>query len=230
MERSSAQALGAVSGWVAFVGIVAILIVFPTALAGNPPTMATPIADAMAYFRHSEFVVTNAVLAVFVGIVAVVPFGLGVRSMVSRGSGADGAAFAEIGLLLLIVALPVYAVSGALGASLTTLSDGDPALFGAVHGFYQLLYNGAADVLEGAWIGAFSIAALSSPMPRWIGWLGVAAALARWIKAFMPVVALPEAITLISGVLFVAWFLAVVVRLTMEWRRPATAAHPAPGA
>lgn len=230
MERTYAQGLAAVSGWVAFIGIVAILIVFPTALAGNPPTMATPLAEAMAYFRHQEFVVTNAVLAVFVGIVAIVPFGLGVRSLVSRGPGAKGAVLAEVGLLLLIVALPVYVVSGALGASLTTLSDGDPALFGAIHGFYQLLYNGAADVLEGAWIGAFSVASLSSPLPRWIGWLGIAAALARWIKAFMPVVALPDAITLVSGVLFVAWFLAVVVRLTMEWRRPATEARFEPAA
>src|SRR2546423_5095587 len=49
---------------------------------------------------------------------------------------------------------------------------------------------------------------------RWIGWLGVAVALSRWIKAFVPVSGVPETIIPISGILFLAWFLAIVVALT----------------
>src|SRR5207247_1213069 len=79
---------------------------------------------------------------------------------------------------------------------------------------YDVMYDGGADVLEGAWIGAFSIAGLWSPLPRWVAWLGLAVAGSRWIKAFIPVAAVPEAVSPLSGVLFIVWFAAIVVVVT----------------
>jgi len=211
--------LGAVAGWIAFIGVTVALIVVPMALAGQPPTVLTDPAVVMAYFRHPEFALINGVLAVFVGILAILAFAYGLRSVLVSGGDARARTFADLGLMVLIVTAPVYLVSGALGAMLVQAADGDPATFATLFRLYDLIYNGGADVLEGAWIGAFSIAALGGSLPRWLGWLGVLVMISRWIKAFVPVAPVPEAIIPIGGVLFVAWFLAVVVLMTREAQR-----------
>jgi hypothetical protein len=215
--------LAAAAGWVAFIGIVGGLILVPTLIAGQPPTAATPLADAMGYFAHPGFAALNALGSVLVAGLPIVPFGLGLRLMLRDSENERSAVMADVGFVLLMVALPVYVVSGALGGALAATANGNPAIFGVLHQLYQLLYNGAADVLEGAWIGAFAIAALLGGGSLWLGWLGLALAASRWIKAFVPVGAVPEAIIPISGVLFVAWFLVMVVTLT----RAARASKPA---
>jgi hypothetical protein len=220
--------VSAAAGWIAFLGIVGGLIIIPTLIAGQPPTAATPTADAMAYFGHHDLVAINAVLSVFVGGLPIVPFGLGLRETFGGRADDRAAVLADIGLLLLIATLPVYVVSGAIGAALATAASGDVATFNVLHQLYQLLYNGAADVLEGAWIGAFSLAALSGSVPRWIGWLGITLAASRWIKAFVPLGSVPDAIISVSGLLFVAWFLVVVVALTMRVRGSTRAVAPTP--
>jgi hypothetical protein len=231
MAGTYSQRVAAVTGWIALLGITIVLIAFPVALAGTPPTGATSLQDAMAYFRHPEFAVSSAILAVFVGAVAVIPFGIGLRSLTAGGD-SRASVFAEIGFYLLVATIPVYVVSGALGATLTAVANGDETVFDALFRLYQLLYNGAADVLEGAWIGAFSLAGVFGTLPRWLAWLGLATALSRWVKAFMPVATIPDAIIPVSGVLFIAWFLGVVSALTRDVRRPRTelaVATAAPG-
>jgi len=228
MAGSFSMRLAAASGWIALLGIVGLLIALPTAVAGNPPSAWTPIDDAMRYFRHPEFTAVQAIWSVFVAAIPIVPLGLGIRNVIHRSADARGQALADVGLILLIVALPVYVVSGALGAALVDASNGDPATFGVLFRLYQLLYNGGADVLEGAWIAAFSLAAITSSMPRWLGWLGVVAGLSRWVKAFMPVVTLPEGVAMVSGLLFVAWLIAIVFAVTLEARRPSAVGSPAP--
>jgi len=219
MGASFEVRLGAAAGWVAFVGIVVGLIAIPMALAGQPPTVHTELPAVMAYFRHPEFVALDAVLAAFFGIVAILLFGYGLRAVLASAADRRARTFADIGLALLIVTLPIYLVSSALGAMLVQAADGDPATFATLFRFYDLLYNGGADVLEGAWIGAFSIAALWGPLPRWIGWLGLAVMASRWIKAFVPVAPVPEIVIPVGGVLFFAWFLVLVTALTCEARR-----------
>ena len=54
MSDSFPIKLGAAAGWIGFVGILAAFIVFPMALAGQPPTMNTDLPAVMAYFRHPE--------------------------------------------------------------------------------------------------------------------------------------------------------------------------------
>lgn len=223
MRASFEVRLGAMAGWIAFVGIVVALIVIPMSLAGQPPTVHTALPAAMAYFRHPEFALINGVLAVFVGIIAILPLGYGLRSVLRSGADARAGVFADLGFALLLVSTPIYLVSGALGAMLVQAADADPGTFASLFRFYDLLYNGGADVLEGAWIGAFSIAILWGTLPRWVGWLGVAVMVGRWIKAFMPVAPVPEIVIPIGGVLFIAWFLAIVVALTREARRPRVA-------
>jgi hypothetical protein len=220
MQASHEVRLGAVAGWIGFIGVTVALIVVPMALAGQPPTVHTDPAAAMAYFRHPELAPINGVLAVFVGILAILTFGYGLRSVLVSGGDARARTFADLGLMTLIVAAPVYVVSGAMGAMLVEAADGDAATFATLFRFYDLMYNGGADVLEGAWIGAFSIAALRGPLPRWIAWLGIVVMVTRWIKAFVPVAAVPEIVIPVGGVIFVAWFLSIVVALTREARRP----------
>ncbi|HKB28212.1 MAG TPA: hypothetical protein VKC59_04245 [Candidatus Limnocylindrales bacterium] len=218
--------LGAIAGWVALIGVVLAFIVIPMALAGQPPTVNTAPEAVVAYFRHPEFALINGVLGVFVGIVAIVPFGYGLRSVLLSGHGPWARTFADLGFVFLLVAAPVYLVSSAMGAMLVQASTGDAATFASLFRFYDVLYDGGADVLEGAWIGAFSVAVLASGLPRWLGWLGVVVMVARWIKAFVPVAPVPEIVIPIGGVLFLAWFLAIVVALTLEARRPARVASP----
>ena len=219
MARPFEVRLAAVAGWFAFVGVVALLVVIPMLLAGQPPTVHTEPDAVMAYFRHPELALINGALAVFVGILAILAFGYGLRSvLVATGDGRTKV-FADLGLATLFVTLPIYVVSGAMGAMLVQAASGDPATFANLFRFYDVLYDGAADILEGAWIGAFSIAALGGALPRWLAWLGLSVTATRWIKAFVPVAGVPEAIIPISGVIFLAWFLAIVVTMTREARR-----------
>ena len=220
MGRPFEIRLAAVAGWFAFGGVVALFIVIPMLLAGQPPTVNTDPTVAMAYFRHPEFALIYGALGIFVGILAILAFGYGLRSvLVAAGGPGPTRTFADLGLALLVVTLPVYVVSSAMAAMLVQAANGDPATFATLFRLYDVLYDGAADILEGAWIGAFSIAAFGGALPRWLAWLGIAVTATRWIKAFVPVAAVPEAIIPISGVVFLAWFLAIVVWMTREARR-----------
>jgi hypothetical protein len=218
--------LGAAAGWVGLVGVVSAFIAIPMILAGQPPTVHTALPATMAYFRHPEFALINGVLGVFVGVVAIVPFGYGLRATLAAGGDAQARVFADLGFAMLVLAAPVYLVSSALGATLVQAADGDPATFAVLFRLYDVMYNGGADVLEGAWIGAFSIAALRGPFPRWIALLGLLLATSRWVKAFVPVAPVPEIIIPIGGVLFLAWFLAIVVVLTRHAWRPVAVSAP----
>ena len=104
---------------------------------------------------------------------------------------------ADLGFALLLVSAPVYLVSGALGAMLVQAADGDAGTFAILFRLYDVLW---------------------SPMPRWIGWLGVAVMATRWIKAFIPFAPVPEAVALLGGLVFVAWFIVIVVMLTRAAR------------
>ena len=223
MVRSFPVALGAAAGWVGFAGVVGLFILVPMALAGQPPTMATDPFAVLAYFRHPEFVVINGFLGVFFGAVAIVGLGYGLRSALAQDGDERRRTFADLGLALLLVSVPVYIVSSAIGAALVGAANGDAGTFATLFRLYEILYDGAADVLEGAWILSFALAMLGGVMPRWLGWLGVALGLSRWVKAAIPFGAPIEAIIPVSGILFVIWFLAVVIVLTTIARRPAFA-------
>jgi hypothetical protein len=220
VQASFEVRLAAVAGWIGFIGIVIAFILFPMALAGQPPTVNTEPSAVVAYFKHPEFALVNGVLGVFIGIVTIVPFGYGLRAVLGSGADPRARTFADLGMAFLLVAAPIYLVSSALGAMLVQAAAGDPGTFATLFRLYDVLYDGGADVIEGAWIGAFSIAALWGRFPRWVGWLGIVVMAGRWIKAFVPVAPVPEIVVPIGGVLFIAWFLAVVVALTREARRP----------
>lgn len=220
MDTSYAVRLGAAAGWIGFVGIVAAFIVVPMMLAGQPPTMNTDLTAVMAYFRHPEFAVINGFLGVFVGAVAIVAFAYGLRTALHQTGDSRTQTFADLGLAILIVSVPVYIVSATLGATLVQAADGDAGTFATLFRLYEVTYDGAADVLEGAWILSFSIASLGGAFPRWLGWLGIALGLSRWVKATIPFGAPLEGIIPISGILFIAWFLCMVIALTNAARRP----------
>jgi hypothetical protein len=221
---------GAVAGWIGFIGITLGFIAIPMALAGQPPTMATDLPAAMAYFRHPEFALINGLIGVFVGVVAILPFGIALRIVLHDAIDERVRTFADIGLAILVVVAPVYLISGTLGATLTQAADGDAGLFAILFRWYEVLYNGAADVLEGAWIGAFSLAMLGGSVPRWLGWLGVAVGLSRWVKAFAPFTTIPAGIEPVSGVLFLLWFAATVAVLTRIAFAPRRVAVAGPAA
>ena len=135
-------------------------------------------------------------------------------------------ALADVGLGLIVVTTSVYLISGALGATLVDGAGRGGGELATLFRLYDVMYNGLADDLEGAWIGALSLAMLSGALPTWIGWLGIVLGLSRWVKALAPFVVLPDAVTAVSGLLFLAWFLAIVVALTQFALRLA----PAPSA
>jgi uncharacterized protein DUF4386 len=228
MASSYPVRLGAIAGWTGFVGIVAGFIVVPTLLAGTPPTVNTDLAAVAAYFRHPEFAVINGFLGVFVGAIAIVVFAYGLRTALRQTGDSRTRTFADLGLAILMVSVPVYIVSATIGATLVQAADGDAGTFATLFRLYEITYDGAADVLEGTWILSFSIATLGSPFPRWLGWLGITVGISRWIKATIPFGAPLEAIIPLSGILFVVWFLGMVVALTNAARRPAlsTTAEP----
>jgi hypothetical protein len=214
--------LGAAAGWLALIGVVVGLVVIPTVIAGQPPTAHTDLSAVGAYFAHPDLAILLGFVTGFIAV-AFIPFGLGLRAALGAGSGQDRA-FADVGVVLLAIAMGINLVSGALGAALVEVATrGGPEL-APLFRLHEVMYNGLADVLEGAWIGAFSLAMLGGAMPRWIGWFGIAFGLAHWVKALEPFVKLPDAVDLLFGPLLVVWFLATVVALT----RIALRSAPAP--
>lgn len=203
--------LGAAAGWLALVGVIAGLVIIPTAIAGQPPTSASASSDVRTYFAHSELTILLGFVPGFIAV-AFIAFGLGLRAAMSSGSDRDRA-FADVGLGLLLVAMAINVVSGALGAALVDVASRGGEL-ASLFRLHEVLYNGLADVLEGAWIAAFSVAMLGGAMPRWVAWFGVAFGLGHWIKALEPFIALPAAIDVLFGPLLLVWFLATVVALT----------------
>ena len=217
--------LGAVAGWLGFVGVVGGLIVIPGVIAGQPPTSSTDLSAVGAYFAHPQLALQFGLVNGFIAV-AIIAFGLGLRAAIGSVADDRSRALADVGLGLIVVTTAVYLISGALGAALVDVAGRGGGELATLFRLYDVTYNGLADVLEGAWIGAFSLAMLSGPMPTWIGWLGVVLGLSRWVKALAPFVVLPDAVTAVSGLLFLAWFLAIVVALTRFALRSAPAPSP----
>ena len=215
--------LGAVAGWLGFIGVVGGLIVIPGMIAGQPPTSSTDLSAVGAYFAHPQLAIQFGLVNGFIAIAFVV-FGLGLRAAIASAADERSRAFADIGLGVIVVTTALYLISGALGAALVDVARRGGGELATLFRLYDVLYDGLADVLEGAWIGAFSLAILYGALPSWIGWLGVVVGLSRWVKAFAPFVALPDSVAAVSGLLFLVWFLAIVVALT----RFAVRSRPAP--
>jgi uncharacterized membrane protein len=211
--------LGSIAGWVSLIGIAAAFIVLPMAIAGQPPTIDTPLPDAVAYFRHPELAILTSFVGTLVGAVAVVGFVYALHGVLRTTDSPRSRVFADLALLLVVVTIPVYVVSSALGAALVSAATGDAATFGGLFRVYEILYNGAADILEGAWIGAFGIAMVRGPLPAWLGWLGIGLGLSRWLKAGIPFGLVIPGIDMVSGLLFLVWFIGAVVALTRVARR-----------
>ncbi len=228
MDRFALRA-GATFGWLAFLGVAVGLVALPMAIAGQPPNLASSAGDVRAYFAHSALAVINALSPLIV--IAMIPFALALRNSLRIGDDRARLA-ADAGLLTLIVTVPLYVISSALGSTLVAAATGGWSTLDSLFRFYEVLYDGGADFLEGAWVGAFSIAMLGAPGGRWLGWLGIGVAVSRWIKATGPVVALPDALALVGGVAFLVWFAWTVVWLTRQSAnaRAASVGIPAPAA
>lgn len=227
MPGSFSIRFGAVCGWIGLIGVVSLFIVIPTLLAGQPPTSTTDPATVVAYFSHSELAPMNGVLGPFVGVLAIIPFAIGLRAAIREGAGERSSAFADLGLAVVVVAAPIYLISGALAAALVDAAGRDAGTFATLFRLYDVLYDAGADVLEGGWIAAFSVAMIGGRLPAWLAWLGIAVGLSRWVKAFAPFVPAVGVITLPSGLLFILWFISAVVVLTRVALRTRTGPAPA---
>jgi hypothetical protein len=211
---------GAAAGWVAFIGVTLLLVIGPMVLAGQPPSALSSPAEVAAYFRHGALAPLYGVIGPLVVITTIVPFGFGLRAALRAGA-SDGrtAAFADYGLGFLLIAAALYAVSGSMVAGLVDAADRDAGTLTSLFRQYDVLYDAGADVMEGAWIGAFSVAMLGGGAPRWIGWLGIVVGLSRWLKAFAPFAPALAPLAIPGGLAFLLWFLATVVALTRVARR-----------
>jgi len=205
--------VGAAFGWVAFLGVAIGLIAIPMAIAGQPPTFQSTIAEARAYFGHQELAVVN-VLSPLIAI-ALIPFGFALRNALRLGD-ERGRFAADVALIALIVTAPLYVISSSIGAALAGEAARDSTSFEALFRLHSILYDSAADFLEGTWIGAFGLATLAGPGRSWLGWLGVAVGLSRWVKALAPVIVVPDVVVLVGGIAFLVWFAWTVVRLSRQ--------------
>jgi len=210
--------LGAVAGWLSLIGLVVGLIVLPAAIAGQSPSSSNSPAEIHAYYIHPELALLNGYVTAFVSLGFVV-FAFGLRAALGAGSDRDRA-FVDIGVALTIIAMSLNLVSGALVAALVDAAGRGSADLSHLVRLHDVIYDGLGDVLEGAWIGAFSLAMLGGSLPRWIGWYGIALTIAHWVKAFGPFVAMPAAVDMLFGILILVWFLATVVALTQVARQP----------
>lgn len=220
MKQAFDIRLGAVAGWVAFLGVTILLVVGPMLVAGQPPSSQSSPAELTAYFGHGFLAPLYGVVAPLVVILTLIPFAIGLRAALRAGASDERTTtFADYGLGFLLVAAALYTVSGSMVAGLVDAASRDAGTMPTLFRQYDVLYDGAADVLEGAWIGAFSVAMLGGGMPRWIGWLGVVVGLSRCLKAFAPFAPALAPLAMPGGLAFLLWFLATVVAFTRVARR-----------
>lgn len=210
--------LGAAAGWLSLIGLVVGLIVLPAAIAGQPPSSSNTATEIQAYYKHSALALLNGYVTGFVALGFVV-FALGLRTAIGAGSDRDRT-FADLGVALTIIAMSLNLVSGALVAALVDAAGRGSADLSQLARLHDVIYDGLGDVLEGGWIGAFSVAMLGGSLPRWIGWYGIALGFAHWVKAVGPFAAMPAALDILFGILILVWFLATVVALTQVARQP----------
>src|SRR5258705_3685740 len=189
--------IGAVAGWLGLISVVGGLIIIPAAIAGQPPTSSSDLAAVRAYFGHSQLAMQFGLVNGFIGV-AFVTFGLGLRAAIGSVGDDRSRVLADIGLGLIVVTIPLYLISGALGATLVDVAGRGGGELATLFRLYDVTYDGLADVLEGAWIGAFSLALVNGTLPKWIGWLGVVLGLSRWIESAAPFLWLPVAIAAVG--------------------------------
>lgn len=211
--------VGAGAGWFALAGLLIGLVILPAAIAGQPPTTSSSATEIRDYFSHPELGILNGYVTGFVAI-GFVAFGLGLRSALATGTDRDRF-FADLGVALLVIAMGLNVISGALVAAGVDATARGTSDLTQLLAFHNVTFDGLGDVVEGGWIGAFSIAMLGGAMPRWIGWFGVALGVAHIGKALGPFIALPDAIDAVFGVVIALWLLATVVALTRLARQPA---------
>ncbi len=223
MSRFSLQ-VGAIAGWLTLAGVLVALVILPTVIAGQQVSGTSDVQRISAYYNHPEFGFLLSMVNAFI-IVFTVTFGVVLRGAL-RANDRQGL-LADIALVALAVTASLYLVQGALAATLVTIA-GQAGEIGPWFRFYDILYHGVADVMEGFWIGAFALAMLARPgrFPAWLGWLGLGLGLLRWVKATGPFVALPEALTIVGGLVLIIWLGGVCVVLT----RAAMAPQPEPAA
>lgn len=205
--------IGAVAGWIFLIGVLVVLLILPTLIAGQPLSATVDADRIRTYFAHQELAPLIGLFPPFLSV-AVVTFGLALREVFRDRPGAHF--YATGGLAFLLVTSALYVTQAALAATLITLATTGGEEIVPVFRFYDVLYNNAADVLEGTWILGFSLAMLkSSTFPSWIGWVGVVVAVSRWAKAFAPFTgAFPDAILALLGVFLFVWLGATVIQLT----------------
>lgn len=218
--KSWSHRVGAWAGWIALVGILVMLVVLPSAIAGPPPVAVTDMTVVRGYFAHPELAWLLGLANTFL-IVAVLPFGIALRERLS--STAAARSFSTLGLGFLVIASGIYLTQGAVAAALVQVSR-DGGDLGGLFRFYDVLYNSAGDILEGSWVLGFSLgmASQAGPFPRWVAALGVIVGVSRWGKAVVPFIGpVPAAVPMVLGVLFFAWFAASVIGLTRSSAEPA---------
>ena len=204
--------LGAVGGWLAIVGLSVGLIILPAAIAGPPPSPSASPEALRAYFDHPGLAILNGYVTGFVAL-GFVAFGLGMRVAFGAGSERDRA-FADLGVVLVVIAMGLNLISGALVAALVDAAGRGGTDLTSLVRLHDVTYDGLGDVLEGGWMAAFSVAMLGGVTPRWIGWYGIALGVAHWVKALGPFTTLPDMVDMLFGLLILVWFLATVVTLT----------------
>lgn len=177
-RMSTRQArLWATSGWL-FVALVIASLVINTALASAPyPSPFAPVEEIERYFAANSGAVRASGFLGVLAATSLLAFVAFVASTLRAATGDDGP-LPSLALGGGLLASGSFLLSGLLGWVLARAATVEaPAVLRALHEL-TFLAGGPAHVLSlGVFVGASSIATLGrSQLPRWLSWLGVAAA------------------------------------------------------
>jgi hypothetical protein len=202
--------IGAVTGWLTLASVLLFSVIGPQIIAGQRVSGVLEPAAIQAYYRHAALAPFSA--AGFVIILFLLPFVLALRQ--SLASNERARFFSTLGLLFAIAAVPLYLASNTLQATLVAIAAGGGDIV-PMFRLWDVLYNGAAYVLEAGYAAAFAIAMRDTPeFPRWMPVYGLVVALLQLVNASALFTGIPDMVTLVGNLAFMGWFIGASIGLS----------------
>ncbi len=232
MERTT-YAKGA--GLALLVSVISVLVtqLGPTIIAGGSRVSGTSdIERIVAFYGHP------AMLPFWwqggISLIGILAFAVLFRRYLQTFpmSPATGA-LVDLGVMTSVAAVPLYALSVGLQSAMVQLvaagDAGRDAVFG-VFAAWDWAYNSFAYFFEAGYMAAWAIVAWRlDALPRWVVVVGAVTAVGHVFNSQVLLTRLPDELTLVPTVLFLAWFVGAGVFLVRGGRAAREVAGPAPG-
>ncbi|HEV8359102.1 MAG TPA: hypothetical protein VGR28_01465 [Candidatus Thermoplasmatota archaeon] len=211
------------AGLVSFLGILTLVVVGTSVIAGPPVSGSLDPAAIRAYYDHPAL--AWVLVAQFLLLFPTLLFAVNLREVLSGTP--RGRMWATVALVAMAAEATLLASEVALqGAFVAAAAQGEVPL--AMFRFWDLLYNSGGDAIEIAWIAGFSLAAAGvAGFPRWLPAYGAATAGLLAVTVFGVLLGIPAQVHLLLYLPAIGWWPIALLSLRRHAAAPSQAPRPA---